>query len=282
MRVEKLRVPLLNESARVYVGGEGEPALLLLHGGWGDAATHWSRVWHRLARSTRVVAPDLPGLGETTQEGRASLAEYVAWLTSLLDAIGIKKVVCIGNSFGASVAWSFAGRCPNRCAGVVLVDGVPMPRTPGPLRWLGHRAVGRRLMRRAVQRWSFTPDALPRAFSNPELAPKELETSVAVTPPRRLETFIDCLIEGDGPPPPHTRVLVLWGEADHLPGTGLAAGKRLSARLPGARFVSLPGAGHFPQLERPELFARAIESFLGLHTPLPSPVQLRGIESATS
>lgn len=262
MRVEERRVRLLNELARVYVGGGGERTLLLLHGGWGGAAAHWSRVWHRLARSARVVAPDLPGLGEVTQEGCASLAGYVGWLESLLDALRLERVVCVGNSFGASLAWSFAGRSPERCVGVVLVNGVPMPRTPAPLLWLGQRAVGRKWMRRVLHRWSYTPEALPRAFLSPDHAPPELQTSLADIPPRRIETFLDCLIAGDGPPAPQAPVLVLWGEADHLPGTGLEVGRRLAAGLPGARFVSLASAGHFPQLERPEGFATAIEAFV--------------------
>lgn len=262
MRVEERRVQLLNELARVYVGGAGDRTLLLLHGGWGGAAAHWSRVWHRLARSARVVAPDLPGIGDVTQEGYASLAGYVEWLEGLLDALKIEKVVCVGNSFGASLAWSFAGRLPKRCEGVVLVNGVPMPRTPAPLLWLGQRALGRRWMRSVLRRWSFTPHAVDRAFLNPQLAPPELQATLAQTPERRLETFLDCVIAGDGPPRPRAPVLVLWGESDRLPGTDLDVGAGLATSIPGARFVCLSSAGHFPQLERPEGFATAVESFV--------------------
>lgn len=261
--VEQRQLRVLGQPTRVYTGGSGPRALLLLHGGWGGAAMHWSRVWDRLARRVRVVAPDLPGLGDPTQPGCARLADYVTWLNTLLDNLGVREVFCVGNSFGASLAWSFAGRSPERCLGVVLVDGVPMPRTPAPLLWLGRRALGRGLMRLMLRRLSFTPRALSRAFADTRRAPPELQVSLHRTPPTRLETFLDCVIAGDGPPPPRAPALVLWGEADRLPGTGLDAGKRLGATLPGARFVSFANAGHFPQLERPVKFVEAVEAFTG-------------------
>lgn len=260
--IQERHLEVFEQDARVYVGGTGAPALLLLHGGWGAAQMHWSRVWNRLARRFKVVAPDLPGLGDPTHRGRGRLSDYVLWLDALLDALEVDKVVCVGNSFGGSLAWSFAGRSPDRCVGVVLVDGIPMPRTPAPLLWLGHSRAGRILMRSMLGSRSFTPKALPQAFANPAQAPDELRRGLADTPPVRLDTFVDCLIEGDGPPDPKAPVLILWGEADHLPGTNVEVGRELSAKTQGAKFVALSNAGHFPQLERAVEFTEALESFV--------------------
>lgn len=247
--------------ARVMVGGEGPP-LLLLHGGWADATTHWSRVWGPLSARHRVVAPDLPGLGQLEQPGLGTVPAYVEWLVALLDQLQIKQVACVGNSFGATLAWSFAGRHPERCRAVVLVDGVPMPATPAPLLWLGHRWLGRGLMRLLLRRVSFTPEALARAFADPEHVPSKLRSALHQNPRSRQEAFLDCLIAGDGPPAPRVAPLILWGEQDHLPGTTREAGQRLAAGLPGARFCPIARAGHFPQLEQPEQFVNALESWL--------------------
>lgn len=242
--VEEQRSLVHGRPARVFVGGSGSRAVLLLHGGWGGARMHWSGVWDRLARRARVVAPDLPGLGDTTQPGLARVADYVTWLDALLSALDVREALVVGNSFGASLAWSFAGRRPERCTGVVLVDGVPMPRTPAPLLWLGRRPLGRGAMRAMLRRVSFTPRALPRAFADPSRVPVDLQASLHETPPVQLETFLDCIIAGDGPPTPRAPILVVWGEADHLPGTSLAAGRRLATKLSGARLVSIANAGH--------------------------------------
>jgi len=257
--IEAQQLSVSGRPAHCFVGGAG-PVLLLLHGGWGGAAMHWSRVWEPLARGLRVVAPDLPGLGDFSQPGLPSLPAYAGWLDALLDGLGASDTVVVGNSFGASLAWSLASRFPRRCRAVALVNGVPMPATPAPLLWAGRTTPGRALLRRLVRRVSFRPELLPRAFADPSRAPAELRATLQAVPPTQLETFVDCLIEGDGAGPPAAARLVLWGERDQLPGTSLAAGRKLATRL-GAGWESFPLAGHFPQLERPEPFVEAVVRF---------------------
>ncbi len=55
--------------------------------------------------------------------------------------------------------------------------------------------------------------------------------------------------------------LLLWGEADGIVGTDYARG--FSTLIPGAELALIPGAGHYPQLEQPELFLRRLGAFLG-------------------
>lgn len=260
--VSLTQVSVQGRSARVFTGGAGPNALLLLHGGWGGAEMHWSPVWQHLARTCRVLAPDLPGLGDVSQPGRACLADYVSWLNELLDVLEVKRAFVVGNSFGASLAWSFAGRSADRCLGVVVVDGLPMPRTPPPLLWLGRRSFGRALMRLMLQKRSFTPQALPKAFADVERAPATLTQGLSATPEVQLNSFIDCVIAGDGPPAPTAPVLFVWGEADQLPGTALAVGRKLQSQTPGSQLKVIPAAGHFPQVEQPAEFVAALEAFV--------------------
>ena len=72
-------------SARVFVGGAGEP-LLLVHGGWGGAEMHWASVWEPLAARFRVVAPDLPGIGDLAHAPLGSVREMLARLDP--DSVG--------------------------------------------------------------------------------------------------------------------------------------------------------------------------------------------------
>ena len=262
--VEQRHLTVLGKPARVFSGGRGDTTVLLLHGGWEGAAMHWSRSWDLLGQHAQVIAPDLPGIGDVNQPGRASLSEYVDWLDALLTALDVGQVLCVGNSFGASLAWSFAGRHPERCTGVVLVDGAPMPRTPAPLRWLSTFSLGRGLMALAVKKLSFTPRSLRRAFADPTRAPDGLMATLGHTPQVQLDTFVNCMIAGDGPPAPQAPVLVVWGEQDHLPGTSLASGKKLVEKLTGANAYFIADAGHFPQVEHPHMFVRAIERFAHL------------------
>jgi len=254
--------------AKVWSGGQGEP-LLLVHGAWGGAAMHWAPVWERLAEQFRVVAPDLPGLTEGTSRGPSTWREYGFWLERLLDAVGVSSAWCVGNSFGAALAWRFASQAPARCRGLVLVDGTPPPPVPVALRRLLRLPPLRRLMM-AMLRWNgFSRSTLDRAFADPHRAPGELKRILTQPHPPQLEVVRDIIL-GEDPslPPPRTRLLLLWGQADRLMGAGPNAAWRLHRSLPGSQLTFISAAGHLPQVERPDAFVDALVAFL---TSRPSP-----------
>jgi proline iminopeptidase len=58
--------------------------------------------------------------------------------------------------------------------------------------------------------------------------------------------------------------LIIHGEADAIP---MDLVEQWTAAMPNARLVKVPGASHFPYVERPELVWPAIESFLGAAPP---------------
>ena len=53
---------------------------------------------------------------------------------------------------------------------------------------------------------------------------------------------------------------VLWGDRD--PFFSVAVGKRTVAMIPGARFITLPGCGHFLPEEDPQRFAEIVSASL--------------------
>jgi magnesium chelatase accessory protein len=88
----------------VQIAGTG-PDLMLLPGA--GASTHtWRRLIPELARSYRVIAPDLPGQGFTQSPNatRSGLEETVADLTALARDEGWAPVAIIGHSAGAAIA----------------------------------------------------------------------------------------------------------------------------------------------------------------------------------
>jgi len=265
--IERRELTVMQRPARVHVGGAGS-ALLLIHGAWGRAAMHWSRVWGALARRHRVVAPELPGLGDPEVPAPASVRGYVAWLSALLDQLGVDRAVCVGNSFGASVVWSLAGRAPERCAGLVLVNGVPMPATPPLLAFVGATRWGQALMRALLRRLAYHPGALKKAFVDLQAAPVDaLRPLLAARGAELVPRLAELLIAGDGPPEPRVAPLLLWGAEDRLIGTGARDARALHARLARSELALIPGAGHFPQLEAPDVFVETLERFVARQAP---------------
>jgi len=260
--VREIVVTVDGRPARAFVGGSGVP-LVLVHGGWGGASSHWRSVWARLAERYRVVAPDLPGVGDTAQAGLGSVGAYSRWLAALLDELGVESAWCAGNSFGATVVSRFAIDFPARCRGLVFVNGFPLPRTPRALRWLGRRRLPRRLVQAIEKQVAYRPAAMSRGFVDPANVPPEFRALVRQKDPAQVPALTDVLIEGGGtkaalPVAP----LLLWGEEDRLPGTTKESARKLAASLPGSRLVFVPRAGHMPQVERSEAFVEALVSFI--------------------
>jgi pimeloyl-ACP methyl ester carboxylesterase len=64
--------------------------------------------------------------------------------------------------------------------------------------------------------------------------------------------------------------LVVWGEADRLPGLGPEVARKFQRSVVGARLAMIPSAGHYPQMERPAEFVEAIADFVASTSPTPA------------
>jgi 2-hydroxymuconate-semialdehyde hydrolase len=116
--------------------GEGQPVLLIHGSGPGVTAwANWRLVLPELAKSRRVIAPDMLGFGYTERPAGVvySMDTWVNHLLGLLDALNIEQTDLVGNSYGGAVALAFAIRYPARVRRLVLMGsvGVPFEITPG-------------------------------------------------------------------------------------------------------------------------------------------------------
>jgi FAD/FMN-containing dehydrogenase/pimeloyl-ACP methyl ester carboxylesterase len=117
--VAERRLTLAGADTAVLVGGDGPP-IVLLHGPGGNAA-HWAAVLGPLAATHRVIAPDLPGQGES-----ASLEadRVLDWLGELIEQTCVTPPTLVGNALGGAIAASFAARHGDRLERLVLVDAL--------------------------------------------------------------------------------------------------------------------------------------------------------------
>jgi pimeloyl-ACP methyl ester carboxylesterase len=258
MRCEHFNVA--GRPATAFVGGTDTP-LVLIHGGWGGAAAHWSRIWDRLAERFLVIAPELPGVGDRTQPGLGGISDYAAWIEALLDARGIEAAVLVGNSFGAAIACAVATRSPARVRSLVMVNGVPFPRMASIFTHAAAWGPTRAVMKRIFRFNSFSPRAMAQAFARPDEIPDDLRAAFVGEPPQ-MDALLDALARGGDDRLPLVRTLLLFGDADRFPPSNPRAARKLQARIPGAQLALVPGAGHLPQLENPDAFLTALMPFI--------------------
>lgn len=241
-------------TARMLVGGTGDP-LLYLHGAGG---LMWDPFLEGLAASHTVYAVHHPGSGEADDLSHLpGIWELVLFYDELLDALGLDRVTVVGHSFGGMVAAELAANTPRRVDRLVLIAPIGL--------WLDDHPI---------------PDiaAVP---------PTDLPALVLADPTGPLAEFL--VVPADDPqaqfeaamrmasvlhfiwPIPDKGLdrrihrvaaptLLVWGSEDRL--VHPAYGEAFAARLRDARLVTVPGAGHLPQLENPEPVAEAVRGFL--------------------
>jgi pimeloyl-ACP methyl ester carboxylesterase len=105
---------------RCFAGGTGRP-MVLVHG-LGGAATNWTRLAPLLARSRRVIIPDLPGHGRSGSIGRhADLGAYAESIVAVLEQETTAPAAVVGHSMGGVVALRLAVSHPERVSALALV-----------------------------------------------------------------------------------------------------------------------------------------------------------------
>lgn len=100
--------------------GSGDP-LVLIHG-FPENSTLWQQIWPELSERFTIIAPDLPGSGETVYNGGALSVEVMALTVQrVLEHEGIEEAVIAGHSMGGYAALAFADFFPEMTKGLSLV-----------------------------------------------------------------------------------------------------------------------------------------------------------------
>lgn len=100
--------------------GTGTP-VLLLHGFPHDR-TLWTAQLATPPAGARLIAPDLPGFGESEGAAVPNLDAWADWTIALLDALEIEQAVVSGLSMGGYLAFAIWRRHPTRVRGLILAD----------------------------------------------------------------------------------------------------------------------------------------------------------------
>ena len=94
------------EGLQIYVteaGSVAEPALLLLHG-WPESSAAFSRVMELVGDEHRVVAMDLPGIGQSTTPAPANDKRTLArYNRGVIQVLGLRDVTLVGHDVGGQI-----------------------------------------------------------------------------------------------------------------------------------------------------------------------------------
>jgi pimeloyl-ACP methyl ester carboxylesterase len=235
------------------VHGRG-PALLLTHG-YSSTSAMWNGQIEALSRNHQLVLWDMRGHGQSdypSDPAAYSEALTVADMAALLDEIGAESAIVGGLSLGGYMSLAFYRAHPERVRALLIIDTGPGFKKGDARDAWNKRAheTGDRFEREGL--------AVLQSLSRERSTVSHRDASGLARAARGMLTQRDAGVI-ESLPGIRVPALVVVG-ADDTP--FLAASDYMAAKIPGARKVIIPAAGHAVNIDQPQAFVEAVLPFL--------------------
>ena len=273
IQIEKYWVTVQGHQMHCLKAGSG-PELILLHGLLGTAST-WEMTIPRLAEESTVYAVDALGIGESERVPGidATLQAQADRVVQFMDASAIVSADFLATSHGGAVALALAARYPARVRSLLLhAPANPFSHLGDPLirfylsplgTWFASRVpnLPEPMQALALGRMYGDPTQVRDGALAKYISSLRVPGTVAYVL-SMLKTWADDMskleigLQHLRPIP----ALLLWGDRDRA--VSLESGEMLRRYFDRSELIVLPGTGHLPYEECPELLTRLVNCFL--------------------
>lgn len=278
-KIDKKRIVVNGVGVMCHISGEGDDTIVLLHGAGVDSAMlSWTEVIPLLSAKYKVIAPDLPGYGESDRiDGEYSLEFYTNIVKEIIENFGSKPVILTGLSLGGGISLNMALAHPELIKVLVPVDAWGLfEKLPFHLLtyWFIKSKINDNLYKMtnkypSIIRWSLASNL----FGDKTLVSDKLvnEILAEMKKPGVRKPFISFQRSEIRPFGFTTDLFgrlseikcptfLVHGSLDKaVPVKGALLA---SQKIPNCELFLMKGCKHWPQKERPEEFARALISYL--------------------
>ena len=236
------------------VENNSRPPVVFIHGA-GGTHLHWPPQVRRIP-GYRIYALDLPAHGKSAGIGSQMVGEYAGAVVNFLDAMKLNAAVVVGHSMGGGIALTLALDFPKRVLGLGIIGTGARLRVAPQILESASRAETFPIAVKLINDWEFSPAVSPRLK---ELARQRMSE---IRPAVLHGDFLACNIFDVMGRLNQISVptLVCCGADDQL--TPPKYSEYLCGQITGAKFSSIPDAGHMVMLEQPEAFTNSLIEFL--------------------
>ena len=249
-------------------GGQGD-ALVLLHG-FSANKDNWTRIGKYFTPYFRVIAPDLPGFGESSLDphGDYTIRAQVERVKAFIRALKIKSLHLGGSSMGGAIAGVYASLYQKDLKSLLLISpgGVASSELSKMFRLIEEGKPNPLIPRDAedyeymldfvfVEK-PFIPGPVKKALVQEAVTHQPLYQKIF----KQLTNSVDIPLQDvmTGLPVP---TLIVWGAQDRV--LHVSGARILELVIPGARVEVMDAVGHLPMIEKPEKTAGLYLHFLG-------------------
>lgn len=249
-----MKIIIKNLATEYKDDGAGR-TMLFLHG-WQDNLETFKPLAGLFASDFRIIRLDLPGFGKTENPPQDwNLEDYVHFVRSFIEKLGVEVNVLIGHSFGGRIAIKALGEKKIKTDKIVLLNSA------GIVQKHTLRSFLLKVFAKVIKAVLFIP---PLSFWKDKIRKKAYRAigSDYADVGRLKGTFLNTINEDLSGQAKNISVptLLIWGVNDEE--TPLSLGRYLSRLIPGSNLEVIENAGHFVHKEKPEEVAERIKKFI--------------------
>jgi pimeloyl-ACP methyl ester carboxylesterase len=254
---------LIKDSTVSYIDmGKGE-TMVLLHGFCGSKS-YWEKIIPSLSENYRVIAPDLPGHGDSANlRDNYTIEDIADHMKDFIDQLNLLQVTMFGHSLGGYITLAFAEKYSDRLNGFSLVHSTAFPDSDEAKK--GREAGIEIVKQEGIQ--VFIDGLVPKLFSpaNLETHAEDVDTTKEIgystLPQGAMSTLMAMKNRPDRNPvlkETSLPVLLLAGEEDQI----IPAEKTFSVSKSTIKQVMIKNSGHMSMYENPNKLLSVIKDFM--------------------
>jgi len=247
------------------VFGDGPRDIVLIPGTLSHVETYWELpvneyILKRLTTFARVIVFDKRGQGLSDRVAEQSLEERIGDVRAVLDAVGSKQVSVFGWSQGGPMSLMFAATYPERTSALAMFGAsASMKGEP----WALSQQRFNQFLAALDAHWGegvLVPINAPSMRENKPFVQWFGRLERAASSPGAIKALFRADYENDARhllPAIRVPTLILHRKDDST--IPVACGRDMAQKIPGAKYVELPGSDHLLQALEPELLDRLLD-----------------------
>ncbi|MGE5322412.1 MAG: alpha/beta fold hydrolase [Actinomycetota bacterium] len=248
-------------------GGKPDAEPVVLVHGFNATADSWNRIAAQLTKRYRVIAPDLPGWGESTRTDAASYGypAQIERLHQFVTQLGLKRFHLVGHSMGGGISARYAATYPGEVItlGLIAPHGITEPEQSELARsvargdnWLVVSSLEsfERLMKNLFVKRPFVPGTVLKYMAQQTIRGAQKTQRIFDEIQANSQPLMELLAQIKAP------TFIVWGDDDKL--IHVSAAELFRKNIADSEVLIMKQTGHMPLLENVKQCGAAYVAFL--------------------